>query len=193
MEGLIKTVVAPQSPSFLWFHYILAAMVSSVLSSLVCVLCVILLPPVWGELYFIIFSAGLEPLGLPSYAVSHVKLTSFSRDSFHFSLVSLVLYSCLSLYVNAHLKESAWVPGHIIQSLLLLFSTQPYVSHVTAFSCHSYWDNNGDHHDSEECFSSYYCCGSCTKRYCCKKVSLVLTQELCPNRCAFISIYVTPF
>lgn len=59
---------------------------------------------------------------------------------------------------------------------------------VTADYCSSYWDTDGTYHDTQQCFSQY-CCGSCSKKYCCSDRTFRLTQgkqQHCSKGCASV-------
>ncbi|CAG5979553.1 unnamed protein product [Menidia menidia] len=44
-----------------------------------------------------------------------------------------------------------------------------------ADSCSSYWDEDNDFHEAQQC--SAFCCGYCAKRYCCSEKKYRFTQE----------------
>ncbi|XP_044067537.1 protein shisa-5-like [Siniperca chuatsi] len=50
---------------------------------------------------------------------------------------------------------------------------------VCADYCSSYWDTDGFYHDTQQCVTQDFCCGSCEKKHCCSLKKYSLKQEGC--------------
>uniref|UniRef100_A0A3P8S7E5 Shisa N-terminal domain-containing protein n=1 Tax=Amphiprion percula TaxID=161767 RepID=A0A3P8S7E5_AMPPE len=55
--------------------------------------------------------------------------------------------------------------------------------HLTAKYCTSYTDWNGVSHRTQQCSMSYYCCGDCTYKYCCRDQTQRITQSQQERSC----------
>uniref|UniRef100_A0AAQ5Z9H2 Shisa N-terminal domain-containing protein n=1 Tax=Amphiprion ocellaris TaxID=80972 RepID=A0AAQ5Z9H2_AMPOC len=55
--------------------------------------------------------------------------------------------------------------------------------HLTAEYCTSYTDWNGVSHRTQQCSMSYYCCGDCTYKYCCRDQTQRITQSQQERSC----------
>lgn len=161
------------SAVFSLLHSVTAVMVPSGLPIVACVLCVSLLPSVFGKfiyLFFIFESSGLQ-YQWPKVKLKHPHHCNIRTVKTSLSVDLLILSFVLS--VN-FLKTPSCLP----------VSPWPRVFCVAADSCDSYWDTSGKHHGSQMCFLKF-CCGTCIQRYCCNDGRYELTeimQQRCPQR-----------
>ncbi|XP_023140406.2 protein shisa-4-like [Amphiprion ocellaris] len=74
--------------------------------------------------------------------------------------------------------------SNVLSSLVCILCVV-VVPAVWAEYCTSYTDWNGVSHRTQQCSMSYYCCGDCTYKYCCRDQTQRITQsqqERCSSR-----------